>query len=227
MKFSDIKQKIAIDLKKNIPENVVELPYLKRKAVYRPMKNREMKEFLKAFEKKDEFLISAAFDAIIESCLHSIDGESIDAKDLCTPDRQYLLLKIRQASLGDIAKIYHAVENRPDPIELEVDLNSFAVVYKNEVVRNEIEITENVKMVLGLATRRDELEMEAWLKKSANKNSIIDRSYSSAATLIKEVYIKTEDGEWENVSINFFEKVQLLSDVCTPNTFKEIKELSQ
>ena len=54
--FKALKKKVVVQSKAEVEENVAELPYLRAKATFRSMRNKELKSFLKALERKDEYL---------------------------------------------------------------------------------------------------------------------------------------------------------------------------
>lgn len=227
--FNDLKSALAKSV--NIAENCVELPYLRKKAIYRPMRNKELKDFLKAIEKKDEYLINASLDSILESCVSKIDDEPFDVNTLCMQDRTFLLVKIKQATRGNMVKFLHAYNEDKDPVEVELDLNDFDVTYQDEEIEETLNLTNTVKITIGLATRKSEKELENWLKRYAVKNSIADRRYSSYATLITKVEMLDDsedesDGKtWQNVDLSFAEKVKVVEDFCSSKDIEKLDEL--
>lgn len=228
--FKDLRKKISIDRKTEIPEHSAELPYLKRRVSYRSMKNKELKSFLKALEKRDEYAINASLDAILDSCVTTIEDEPFNNDDLCIQDRTFLLIKVRQATLGDIAKFPHVYAEDKDPVEVDVDISEFPVVYREEPVDMVIKLSSGVRVYLGPVCRGTEKSMEAWTKKNASRDSVVDRRYCAYAALIEKVEInESEEGEsenWEEVDLTFDDKVKFIEEYCSPSDIDKFDKVS-
>lgn len=224
--FNDLKA--ALTKNRDISDNCVELPYLRKKATYRPMRNKELKDFLKAIEKRNEYLINESLDSILEQCVSKIDDEPFDVDSLCMQDRTFLLVKIKQATRGNKVKFLHAYKEDRDPVEVEVDLNDFEVVYQESEIEEILNLTDTVKITIGLATRKAEKSLENWLKKYAAKDSVADRRYSSYATLITKVEMldeESQDNTWEEVNLTFADKVKVIEDFCSSSDIEKLDEL--
>jgi hypothetical protein len=225
--FRDLKRKISIDRTNDIPEYSSELPYLKRKVTYRAMKNKELKSFLKAMERRDEYAINKALDDILESCVATVDNDPYDNDSIYTQDRIFLLVKVRQATLGDVAKFPHVFAEDKDPVEVQVDLNEFPVIYKDEPIEQIVELTSGVRVVLGAVTRGTEKQMEDWLKRNASKDSMVDRRYSAYAALIQKVEMLDDNKEdWDEVTLTYADKVKFVEEYCSPGDIEKFDTIS-
>jgi len=225
--FKDLRKHIAVSTNE-VPDFSTELPYLKKKASYRAMKNKELKSFLKAIEKKDEYLINDALDKILEYCVISIDGKPFDNNELCIQDRTYLLLKVRQASLGDIAKFPHIYKEDAQPVEVTVDISEFPIVYKEESVEEIVQLNDAVRVTLSPVTRATEKELESWIKKNGSKESMIDRRYCAYAALISNVEMLSDDNkEWEHVTLSFEERVKVVEEMCGPTDIENFNKITE
>lgn len=227
--FADFKKKVAIQGATDIPQAVVKLPSNGKRATIRSMKVKEQKEFLKAFEKQDEFLLNEAFDHILAKCVDSIEGDAYDGDVLCVQDRTFLLIKIRQLTSGDKIKIPHFIQEKNKVEQVEVDLSQFAVVYHEGDVEQEIVLSDNVKVIVGPVSRKNEKDMEQYLKKkgTANKDSVIERRYCAYAAIIKEIwYTETKDDKKETnkVDASFGDTVEFITDF---NSDKDLKKLDE
>lgn len=222
--FTDLRKKLAQE-RSSVPEFSVQLPYLKKNATFRAMKNKELKNFLKALEKKDEYLINEAFDRILDNCVVNVEGHtSFEPDNLTIQDRTYLLLQIRRESRGNIANFPHVIDGHDTPIEVEIDIDELLVEYKDEPVEDEIKIKDtSFTIVLGPPTRGDEKDMENWLKTHGAKNNMADRRYCSYATIIKQVKVESEDGQ-EVYNLTYDEKVKLISDHLQPSDIVPLTE---
>lgn len=236
--FNDLRQKLAKD--RSVSEYSVTLPYLRRKATFTSMKNKELKSFLKAMEKKDEFLINEALDQILENCVQHVEGMDVfDPDQLCMQDRTYLLLRIRRESRGPEATFPHLIEGKDEPISAEVNIDELKVDYAEEPIEKTINLdSTSIKLVLGLSTRKNEKELENWIKKTNCKNNMIERRYGSYAALLRKVIEEevvdgddTDDTEKtvieEEVNLSFEEKVKLISDYLTPNDLEKFDKFAE
>lgn len=227
--FSDFKKKFVLELNKEIPQDIVELPSGFGKATIIPMKVKEQKDFLKALEKQDEYLINEAFDKILSRCVVAINGEPFDLENLCIQDRTFLLISIRKL-IGTKAKISHVCPvSQKVYNDLEVDLNKMEVEYfKGQALEKTIDVSENIKIKLGTVTRRDEKEIEKWIKshtKMKEDKSLVDKRYCAYAAVIKEVSFKnSETGKYESEELSFENKVELITDMCTQAIIDDIDE---
>lgn len=227
MNFKDLKKRISIDRNKEIPEHVAELPYLRKKVCYRAMKNKELKAYLKAVEKRDEYLINKAFDDILDSCVVSIENDAFDNDEICTQDRTFLLVKVRQATLGDIVKFPHTNEVLEEPVEVEVNIDDFPVIYQDEPISEEVYLSDGIRAFVGPVKRGVEKELEQWLKTNATKDSMVDRRYCAYASLIEKIQMKNEEtDEWDDVTLSFSEKVKFVEEYCGPNDLREFDKVS-
>lgn len=231
--FKDFKKKFVIENNKEIPQATVELPSNRKKATLRAMKVKEQKEFLKALEKRDEFLINEAFDKILTSCVLTVNEQPFDGDALCVQDRMFLLIKIRQLSSGDKITIPHVIEvdGKEKTEQIEVDMTKFDVMYKEGDLNKEVMINSTTKILLGPSTRKNEKDLETWIKtKGISKESLVERRFAAYATLLKEIWFIPEEsktGEWEQVPVTFSDAVEFVTDACTEKDLKQIEEYAK
>lgn len=236
LSFKDFKKSIVINNNKDAPQASVELPSNRAKALIRPMKVKDQKDFLKALEKRDEFLINEAFDKILSSCVITVDDAPFDNDLICIQDRMFLLIKIKELSSGSKISIPHVFtdnEGKEKSQQIEVDMSTFKIIYKDSEVSKAIFINPDTKLILGPSTRKNEKDLEKWIKtKAVSKDSLVERRFSAYATLIKEIWFRTTDdkgvsSEFEPVTISFDEKVEFVIDVCTDKDLKKFEEYAK
>jgi len=222
--FKDLKARLSKN--KEFSECVAELPYLRRKATYRPMKNKEIKSFLKALEKKDEYLINQSLDEILEECVLTIDGEPFNPDEICTQDRTFLLVRIRQSSIGDEAKFPHIYDEDKPPKEVEIDISDLETTYLEQEIKEPVEVSGGVKIYVEPILRKTEKEMEKWIKTHAARDSVIDRRYCALAALVGKVEIKNDDDDevWDEVDLSYADKVKFLVEYCNPRDLEKIEK---
>lgn len=72
--------------------------------------------------------------------------------------------------------------------------------------------------------------MEAWTKKHASRDSIVDRRYCAYAALIDrvEMDVSEEDDteDWEDVNLSFDDKVKFIEEYCSPGDIEKFDEVS-
>lgn len=222
-------QKLSKALAKDngISEEVVELPSNKSRATIRPMKVKEHKQILKAFEKKNEYLINQAFDELLERCVISIDGEPFNSDELIIQDRIFLLVKIRQLSTGDKIKIVH-VDEKTNEVkdDIEIDISKLKVDYFEGELTKEMDLSPSIKLVFGPLKRKQEKELELYSRQ--NDNSLIDKQFGVYASIIDKVILKTndEDGNVTNevAELSFEEKLQFIVDAFTEKNIEVLKD---
>lgn len=225
--FSDFKKKFALELNKDIPETVVELPSGLGKASIISMKVKEQKDFLKALEKTDEYLINEAFDKLLQRCVLNINGEPVEVDNICIQDRNFLLLEIRKL-IGTKAKISHMCpvsEKMHNNIEIDLEKNLEVTYFKGKSLTNTIEILNGIKLEVGPVTRKNDKDIELWLKKQKDKSSIIDRRYCGYAALIKNISVKNKDsGQYEDEILSFENKVEFIVEMCPTKVLEQLDE---
>jgi hypothetical protein len=224
--FEDFKKKFSLETNKTIPQDFVELPSSGAKATIRPMKVKEQKEVLKALEKRDEFLINEALDAILSNCVVTVDGEPFDGDKLCIQDRTYVLMRIRQLTTGPKAKISH-VSNKTGKVHenIEIELDKLLVEkYSGTNLNQTIDVADGFKLHLGPVTRKNEKDIEKYLK--ANKdNSLIDRRYAAYAAIIKAVSMKSEGSDvFEKLDLSFTQALEFVNKLTSQADLDKIDE---
>ena len=120
------------------------LPSTGDKIYYRPFLVREEKILLLAKETGETNEVYNAIKQVINNCIMH-DAFNIDK--CATFDLEYLFIKIRAVSVGNIVKF--KVTDSDDGIEydLELDLNEVEV-QKNEDYSNKIELDENIGLIM-------------------------------------------------------------------------------
>ncbi len=182
------------------------------------MKVKDQKDFLKALEKKDEYLINECFDRILNNCVETIDDKPFDNDTVCIQDRSFLLLKIREQTTGPKAKISHICPISEEVVnDIEVDLSKFQVTKFQGQLSQVIDLTDNIKVTLGPVTRKIEKDIEKWLKEKSKDGSMVDRRYCAYAGVIKGVQLRnTETEVFETVEgLTFDNMLEFITESCT------------
>jgi len=120
------------------------LPSTGDKIYYRPFLVREEKILLLAKETGETNEVYKAIKQVINNC---IMHDSFDIDKCATFDLEYLFIKIRAVSVGNVVKF--KVTDSDDGIEydLELDLNEVEVI-KAEDYSNKLELDENIGLIM-------------------------------------------------------------------------------
>ena len=102
-------------------------------------------------------------------------------------------------------------------------------MYKEGDLNKEVMINSTTKILLGPSTRKNEKDLETWIKtKGISKESLVERRFAAYATLLKEIWFIPEEsktGEWEQVPATFSDAVEFDTDACTEKDLKQIEEI--
>ena len=101
----------------------LKLPSTGQKIKYRPFLVKEEKILLIAAESKDNNQILHAMEQVISNCL--ID--KIDMEDMPSFDVEYIFLKLREKSMGEVIKVNVVDPEEKKKFEVNVDLNKVVI----------------------------------------------------------------------------------------------------
>ena len=129
----------------NVPTYELEIPSNKEKITYRPFLVKEEKILLLAMEQDDEKEMIAAVKQIIKNCTYD---KMTNVESLALFDLEYIFLRIRAKSVGEIAKLQLLCEDDGETYaEVEVNLEEVGVVFPDGHTNN-IEISEDVSLIM-------------------------------------------------------------------------------
>ena len=129
----------------SVPKFELTLPSTGKKYKYRPFLVKEEKILLIALEGDNSREILSAVKDLVSACV-----EKIKIEDLTIFDLEYVFLRLREKSIGDIIKINLRHKNSSEcenVQEVEVNLNEVGVIF-NDKNEKKIQLTDNVGMVL-------------------------------------------------------------------------------
>ena len=219
----------------NVPTYKANIPSTKEEITFRPFLVKEEKILLLALEDGGDASIAGAIKQIIHNCTF----EQVDVTRLATFDLEYVFLRIRAKSVGEVAKVQVLCEDDGETyVEAEVPLDKVKVNFP-EGHTNQIKLTDEVGVLMSYP---DMNEMYKGIEEGQNT---IDFSLVLIKVAIAQVYEgeivleRTDftDGELGDflesltseqfASIqNFFETMPRLSHTVTvtnPNTKKKNK----
>ena len=125
-----------------------QIPSTKAKVKMRPMRVKEEKVLLTAKESKDSTDILRAIKQIINNCMES---PNVDIDQLALFDVEFIFLRLRAASVDNMAKVSYKDGQDDKVYDFEVDLNSVTVKFP-EQQKNIIPVNATISLELGFPT---------------------------------------------------------------------------
>ena len=165
-----------------VPEYELELPSSKEPVKYRPFLVKEEKLLLTAMQLGGEKDMMSAVKTIIKNCTN-LKGK---VDDLATFDIEYLFLKIRSKSIGEMSKIMVTCPDDDETqVEVEIDLESIEVTWP-ENHSTKIELTDDVGLIMKYPS------LDTFVKLNFTGEEItVDNIFDLSVSCIEQVY----DGE--------------------------------
>ena len=121
------------------PKYTVEIPSTKKAIEYRPFLVKEEKILLMAQESQDAREMLGAMKDIIRACTF----EKVDVNELTSFDLEYVFLKLRSKSVGEISNVNIKCSSCEAPNPVEVNLDEITVKFDDSVSKT-IMITDVV-----------------------------------------------------------------------------------
>ena len=145
------------------PTFELDLPSTGKSVKYRPFLVKEEKVLLLALESEDEKQITSAVKDLIKNCVLS----RIKVEDLPSFDLEYLFLKIRAASIGEIINLtVTCLDDNETQVEATIDINEVEV-FKPEGHNRKIMFDDEFGIVMNYPSMQQFIDRE-FLKKDTN-----------------------------------------------------------
>ena len=109
----------------SVPTYTVELPSNKEKISFRPFLVKEEKVLLIAKETKDIREVYNCIKTVLENCI--VSPKNIDVNKLCYFDVEYLFLKLRSKSMGEMIEILVTDPETKQKFETQLDLEKVVI----------------------------------------------------------------------------------------------------
>ncbi len=135
------------------PEFLTKVPSTGEEIKYRPFLVKEEKILLMALEGNDQSEITNAIMRILGNCILS----DVDLNKLATFDVEYLFLKLRGKSVGEVieVKVGHSNPDNPCTHRTEIDINIDAIEVAGEISDGKIQIDDNIGVKVRFAGMSD------------------------------------------------------------------------
>ena len=132
----------------NTPTYELTIPSTKDKLVYRPFLVKEEKILLMAMEEDKESQLNRALKQVVNNCTF----QKVKVDKLPLFDLEYIFLRIRAKSVGEVAKLNLLCEDDGETyVPVEIDLESIEVEFQ-EGHSTKIEITDDIGIVMSYPT---------------------------------------------------------------------------
>ena len=132
----------------NIPTYELEVPSTKKKLAYRPFLVKEEKILLMAMEEEKEAQLNRALKQVVNNCTF----EKIKVDKLPLFDLEYIFLRIRAKSVGEVTKLSLLCQDDGETyVPVEIDLEEIEVEFQ-EGHTTKIELTEDVGIIMSYPT---------------------------------------------------------------------------
>ena len=173
----------------NVPTYELKIPSTKEKIKFRPFLVKEEKILLLALESGEDATISIALKQIVNNCTF----EKLVLDDLALFDLEYLFLRVRAKSVGEVAHIrVMCPDDGETYVEVDVPLEEIEVDFPDEHT-SDIKLTDTVGVTLGYP------QFEDYYKEFDENETSIDYSMNLIRKSIKNIY----EGEEIHEKIDF------------------------
>lgn len=139
------------------PEFQTNIPSTGETITYRPFLVKEEKILLMAMEGKDNREIYNAVLKLLQNCI----TQDIDVNRLSTFDIEYLFLKLRGKSVGEVVALKVGHQNSECKHLTEVDINIDEIEVTGEISDGKVMITEEIGVKLRYPNMQDVIKVDA------------------------------------------------------------------
>ena len=193
----------------NTPTYELTVPSTKDTLVYRPFLVKEEKILLMAMEEDKESQLNRALKQVVNNCTF----QKVKVDKLPLFDLEYIFLRIRAKSVGEVAKLQILCEDDGETyVPVEIDLESIEVEFQEDH-NTKIEITDDIGLIMSYPTF-EYLDFNV-------EGSDINKLFDIIASSINQIY--EGDIVYEKVDFNKKELKTFLESL-TSEQFKKLQE---
>lgn len=199
----------------NVPHYSDKIPSTGKDIKYRPFLVKEEKVLLIALESDDEELIGNAIIDVLKSCIVT---KGIKVEDLATFDIEYLFLKIRAKSVGEVINLsYTCPDDGTTKVEVSIEVDDIKVEkdpkHNPKIV---LDPDNNVGLIMKYPGVKEFVDISV-LRKSKNTEEV----FNTIASCIYQIFNAEE--VWETKSLPKKDVVGFLENL-TSKQFELINE---
>lgn len=154
------------------------LPSTGQTIKYRPFLVKEEKILLIASESKDNDQILRAIEQVISNCLF----DKLDIDTMPSFDIEYIFLKLREKSMGEVIKVNVTDPDEKKKFEVEIDLNK-VIVKKSDKHEKRIKLSDNLYLEMRYPNMKSILSVDP-------AKPIVENGFTILANCIEKIYDK-------------------------------------
>lgn len=194
------------------PKYTVTIPSTKKIVEYRPYLVKEEKILMLAMESEDEKQMIMAVKDIIRACTF----EKVNPDDLTTVDLEYIFLKLRAKSVGEISTVVLKCQDEKctGSVNAEINLESIEPTRNGTISSNQIQLTNKI----GMTLRPISVRALSRLSGDTENKSKADQVTSLIISSIESIYDDKEVYRVEDYSIE--ELTKFIDSLTTPHLQK-------
>jgi len=194
------------------PTYELELPSTGKTIKYRPFLVKEEKVLLMALESKDEKQVIGAVKDLIKNCVIS----RIKVEQLPSFDLEYVFLKIRAASIGEIVNLnVTCLDDNKTEVEAQININDVEV-FKPEGHDKKVMLSESSGIIMKYPSMKQFIDRE-FLQKDMNTEEV----YDFIADSIDQIF---DDEEVYDSSTTTKKEFRTFVDGLTTKQFESIQQ---
>ena len=192
----------------NTPTYELTVPSTKDTLVYRPFLVKEEKILLMAMEEENETQLNRALKQVVNNCTF----QKVKVDKLPLFDLEYIFLRIRAKSVGEVAKLQILCEDDGETyVPVEIDLESIEVEFQEDH-NTKIEITDDIGLIMSYPTF-EYLDFNV-------EGSDINKLFDIIASSIHQIY----EGEIIHEKVDFNKKeLKTFLESLTSEQFKKVQ----
>ena len=197
----------------NAPMYEVAVPSSKEKINYRPFLVKEEKILLLALEDGSAGALNGALKHIVNNCTY----EKLDVTNLATFDIEFIFLRIRAKSVGEISKLSLLAEDDGETyVEVEIPLEEIVVNFPKDHI-NTIKLTDTIGVILKYPT----YETLAEMNDLPDGTPGVERVFLLMSKCVDKIF----DGETVHERIDFNEEeLETFLNSLSPQQFAEVQK---
>lgn len=183
------------------PKYEVKLPASGKKVTYRPFLVKEEKILMMAMESQDQNQILSAMKGVISACTF----EKVNPDDLTMFELEYLFLKLRSKSVGEISKLKLKCKKCEKPTAVEINLDEVNVPME-DLPEKKIKLTDRIGMVLRWP-KVDAVIKLASKSEAEQKESAFDLVVACIESIYDEKKVYPAQDQTDEELVNFIESL--------------------
>ena len=197
----------------NAPTYEVAVPSSKEKINYRPFLVKEEKILLLALEDGTAGALNAALKQIVNNCTY----EKLDVSTLATFDLEFIFLRIRAKSVGEVSKLSLLAEDDGETyVEVEIPLEKIVVDFPKDHT-NTVKLTDTIGVILRYPTYDTLAEMDDL----PSEMSGVERVFTLMSKCVERIY----DAETVHERIDFNEEeLETFLNSLSPQQFADVQK---